>query len=135
MIGIALIILLAYFFMPQGERTITEPTVHTNEDDDALHTMYTPGTYTIELLLTNAPVNLEVEVTENEITAVRFAELSEKHKAFYPLLYSAMAHLSSEVLRTQSHEIALNSDYEFTSRILLDAIRVALDSAQVARED
>jgi len=132
-IGLALIALLAYFFMPSSERNAIEPSVQRESEIESA-SAYVPGTYAIELLLTNAPINLEVEVTENEIIAVRFAELSENHRALYPLLYSAMAHLSSEVLRTQSPEIALSSDYEVTSRVLLEAVKVALETAQASNE-
>ena len=129
-IGIVLLILLAYFFIPKTTNNVTEPSVQAHND-----VLYAPGIYAIELILSNAQVNLEVEVTENEIISVRFSEPDEKQQAFYPLLYHAMRHLSNEIIRTQSPEIAITSDYEFTNRVLLDAIRVALNSAQVAREE
>jgi len=129
-IGIALLILLAYFFIPKTTDNAPEPSVQASSD-----VLYAPGIYAIELILANAQVSLEVEVTENEIIAVRFSEPDERQQALYPLLYPAMRHLSNEVIRTQSSEIAVTSDYEFTNRVLLDAIRVALNSAQTAREE
>ena len=129
-IGIILLALLAYFFIPKTNNNVTEPSVQASSD-----ALYIPGIYAIELTLSNAKVNLEIEVTENEIISVRFSEPDERQQAFYPLLYPAMRHLSSEVIRTQSSEIAITSDYEFTNRVLLDAIRVALSSAQASQEE
>jgi uncharacterized protein with FMN-binding domain len=123
-IGIVLLVLLAYFFIPKTKNAANSAMFGDSGD------IYTPGTYAIELLLNNAPVNLEVEVTENEILSVKFTEFDEQQQVFYPLFDPVMKHLSSEVLRTQSSDVAMNSDYEITNRVLLDAIRVALTSAQ-----
>jgi uncharacterized protein with FMN-binding domain len=124
LIGIVLLLLLAYFFIPKTKNVADPATLGHNSD------IYTPGTYAIELLLNNAPVNLEVEVTENEILSVKFTGFDEQQQVFYPLFDPVMKHLSSEVLKAQSSDVAMNTDYEITNRVLLDAIRVALTSAQ-----
>ncbi len=123
-IGIAIIALLVYFFMPKKNGTEPQP-----RQQQQSHAAYVPGTYSIELLLANSPVNVDVTVSENEILAVRLKDTADMQEAFYPLLNPTMEVLSAEIVRYQTPEIVNASEYDVTNKVLLDAVKMALATA------
>ena len=91
---------------------------------------YVPGVYTSSIILHNSPVNVEVEVSAHSIESVRVLELSETQQVFYPLFASSADEIAQKIVAEQSCDIALDSDYEVTGGIILDAVRQALDQAK-----
>ena len=91
---------------------------------------YNPGVYTSRIILHNSPVNVEVEVSAHTIESVRILELSETQQVFYPLFASSADEIAQKIVAEQSCDIALDSDYEVTGGIILDAVRQALDQAK-----
>jgi hypothetical protein len=121
-LGLILIILLAFLFIPKGRggnATPNEPT-----------SLYIPGTYTSSIILNGQPVDVYVTVTDTAITEVEMADMDFTQKIFYPLFEPRMADLVSEVLYFQTADITPSTDHPVTTGILHQAISAALSQAQ-----
>lgn len=114
-IGILLIILLIYFFIPK---------------DNNKQALYIPGIYSSEIVLHNNPVSIEVTVSENEIEDIQLMNMGETQEVFYPLFEPAMEELAKEIIDRQSLEVSTSTDTSVTSQILLDAVGSALEKAK-----
>lgn len=121
-IGLLLIILLIYLFVPRSKA----------QTDPETASGYIPGTYTSEIVLHNNPVSVEVTVTESEIVSVDLKNMAETQEVFYPLFSPTMENLSKEIVRYQSIDITPSAEYPVTEQILLNAVNVALDKAKAA---
>jgi uncharacterized protein with FMN-binding domain len=119
-IGIALIIALAYLFIPR-ERTQAEPNVRLDR--------YIPGTYTAQITLNNDPVDVVVTVSQNEILSIELKNMAEAQEVFYPLVRPTMTHLTNEIIKQQSLDIQTAEDSAVTGSVLLGAVREALAQA------
>ncbi|MCL2463420.1 MAG: hypothetical protein FWF44_12195 [Defluviitaleaceae bacterium] len=117
LIGLAVILLLIYLFIPRNKPEI-------NSSD-----LYVPGTYTAEIILHNNPVNVDVKVSKDKILDVTMSNLGETEDVFYPLFQPAMADLSKAIIANQSADIVPSSDYPVTGQIILDAVQNALNQA------
>lgn len=118
-LGILLIILLAVMFRPDG-RTKEAGTPK----------QYTPGIYTSSLTLNNANLEVEVSVDESRINSIRFSNLDETVSTMFPLIQPAIEDIAEQVYETQSLEdISLPEDTPYTSRMILDAIKEAVNKA------
>ena len=115
-LGIVLIILLVIMFRPdKGQRQQT-------------NRQYTPGIYTSTLTLNNTNLEVEVAVDQNRINSIRFSNLDETVTAMFPLIQPAI----EEIDDSQSlDDIALPEDTPYTSQIILDAVRDAVEKAAV----
>ncbi len=120
-LGLALIGLLVYFFIPKKAEV---------ENKGSAKALYVPGTYSIELMLSKTPVNVLVSVTENEIVSVKLDDLQDTQQTFYPLLEPTMDTLSSEIVKSQTSEIPTTSEYTVTNQVLLEAVKIALMNAE-----
>lgn len=119
-LGILLIILLVIMFRPGGSGQKNS------------ERQYTPGTYTSSLMLNNTNLEVEVSVDESRINSIRFSNLDETVAAMYPLVQPAIEDIAEQICRTQSLEdISLPEDTPYTSQMILDAIREAVDKAAV----
>ena len=120
-LGILLIILLAVMFRPDSGP----------QDTDA-DKQYTPGIYTSSLTLNNANLEVEVSVDESHINSIRFSNLDETVTAMFPLIQPAIEDIAEQVYETQSlDDISLPEDTPYTSQMILDAIKEAVDKAAV----
>ena len=120
-LGILLIILLAVMFRPDSGP----------QDTDA-DKQYTPGIYTSSLTLNNANLEVEVSVDESHINSIRFSNLDETVTAMFPLIQPAIEDIAEQVYETQSLDgVSLPEDTPYTSQMILDAIKEAVDKAAV----
>lgn len=120
-LGILLLILLFIMFRP---------------DKGADHTdtgkQYTPGVYTSSLTLNNTNLEVEVSVDESRINSIRFSNLDETVTTMFPLIQPAIEDIAEQVYETQSlDDISLSEDAPYTSQIILDAIKEAVEKAAV----
>lgn len=93
---------------------------------------YTPGVYTSTLTLNNTSLEVEVSVDESQINSIRFSNLDETVTTMFPLVQPAMEDIAEQVCKSQSLEnIALSKDTPYTSQVILDAIKEALEKAAV----
>ncbi len=116
-IGLALIILLIYFFIPKDKA-----------DSSAL---YVPGTYSSKIILHNDPVMVEVTVSAKEIESIKLLSMTEAEQLFYPLFEPTLNELAQTIIDTQSINVAALPDTPVTSGILLEAVSMALAQAEV----
>ena len=75
---------------------------------------------------------MEVSVDESRINSIRFSNLDETVAAMYPLVQPAIEDIAEQICETQSLEdISLPEDTPYTSQMILDAIKEAVDKAAV----
>lgn len=117
-LAIVLILLLVFMFLPKAN------TSHKKS------TYYNPGIYTSDLTIGDTTLNLEVEVSESEITSIRFSNLNESITAMYPLIQPATESIAEQIVSSQSLEnIAYSDETFYTSQAILDAVDQALKKA------
>ncbi len=133
-LGICLIILLFILFLPDNsEGTPDEGSQQMTQESSTVETasLYIPGIYTTELILSNQTINVQVIVDGEKITSLNLVDLNETVATMYPLLQPTFDTLTSQILEKQSLEdISYSQDSRYTSLVLLEAISKALEKAQ-----
>ncbi|HJA20240.1 hypothetical protein FNY66_00065 [Mediterraneibacter catenae] len=120
-LAVVLIVLLVIMFRPD-EKT----------DQADTGNRYTPGIYTSALTLNNTNLEVEVSVDESRINSIRFSNLDETVTTMFPLIQPAIEDIAEQIYETQSlDDITLPDDTPYTSQIILDAIREAVEKAAV----
>ena len=120
-LGILLIVLLVIMFRSGKE-----------DSSGGTGKQYTPGIYTSSLTLNNTNLEVEVSVDSSRINAIRFSNLDETVTTMFPLIQPAIEDIAEQIYETQSLEdITLPDDAPYTSQIILDAIKEAVDKAAV----
>ena len=120
-LGILLIVLLVFMFMP-GKKKGT----------DKAEAQYNPGVYTSQLSLGDENVNLEVVVDESHINSVSLVNIDESVTTMYPLVKSTVDTISEQLSSgTSLDELEASEDSQYTHVLLVDAIEKALDKATV----
>lgn len=120
-LGLLLIILLAVMFKPDSSARDTD-----------MNKKYTPGTYTSTLTLNNTNLEVEVSVDESRINSIRFSNLDESVTTMFPLIQPAIEDIAEQIYETQSLDnISFSDETPYTSQVILDAIREAVEKAAV----
>ena len=120
-LGILFIILLAFMFLPKKENSSSDPQ------------KYIPGIYTSTLTINNSTLEVEVSVDSSHINAIRFSNLDESVTTMYPLIQPAIESIADQICQTQSLEnITLSEENPYTSQLILNAIKEALNKAEVS---
>ena len=119
LLGILLIILLAFMFFPKQKDSVdTDP-------------RYVPGIYTSTVTLNNTNLEVEVVVDSSHINAIRFSNLDETVTTMYPLAQPTIEYIAEQIYETQSLEnISYSEDSPYTSQVILNAIEDALKKAE-----
>lgn len=118
-LGILLILLLVFMFLPDSKNKTTKETMK-----------YTAGVYTSSIQLNDNAIDVEVMVDDNHINSISLVNLDETTAAMYPLMQPALDNLSQQIYEKQSLEnISYEDDNQYTSMVLLNAIQTALDKA------
>lgn len=119
LLGILLLILLAFMFFPKQKETIDS------------EKRYTPGIYTSTVTLNNTNLEVEVVVDSSHINAIRFSNLDESVATMYPLAQPTIEYIAEQIYEKQSLEdIAYSDDSPYTSQVILNAIDEALKKAE-----
>lgn len=120
-----LLILLLVFMFRSGKK-----------GGDAAETMkYVSGVYTSSIVLNNQTMDLKVVVDDNRINAISLDNLDETAAAMYPLMQPALDNISQQIYDKQSVEdITFEEANQYTSTVLLNAIKEALSKAEAAKE-
>ena len=117
-LAIVFILLLLFMFLPK------------NKEAAATESKYIPGTYTSTVSLNNTALEVEVSVDESHINSIRLSNLDESVAAMYPLVQPAIENIAEQIYEKQSLEnIAYSNDNPYTSQIIVNAIREALEKA------
>lgn len=123
-LGILLILLLVFMFLPDSKNKSTKETMK-----------YTAGVYTSSIQLNDTAIDVEVMVDDNNINSISLVNLDETTAAMYPLMQPALDNLSQQIYEKQSLEnISYEDDNQYTSMVLLNAIQSALDKAVYTEE-
>lgn len=123
-LGILLIILLIFMFLPDNKEKATKETMK-----------YTAGVYTSSIQLNDNAIDVEVVVDESHINSITLVNLDESTAAMYPLMQPTLDNITQQVYEKQSLEdISYGDDSQYTSMVLLNAIQAALDKAAYIEE-
>ncbi len=119
-LGILLILLLIFMFLPDDkDNGQTEETMQ-----------YVAGVYTSSIQLNDNAIDVEVAVDANHINSISLINLDETTAAMYPLMQPALDNLTQQIYEKQSlDDISYGEDTQYTSTVLLNAIRSALEKA------
>lgn len=124
-LGILLVILFFFMFLPGKERERTAETMK-----------YAAGVYTSSLLFQDSTLEVQVIVDENRIQSVSLVNLSETVETMYPLVKPALEEMAEQIIKNQSVErISYNPDNQYTSIMLLNAVEKALEKAKEGAEE
>ena len=94
---------------------------------------YTPGIYRSSLSLNNNTFDVEVTVDADRISSIHLTNLSKTTAAMFPLIEPALDSLASQIYSSQSLEnLDYPSDQKYTSAMLIEAIRKAVEKAEVS---
>ena len=100
---------------------------------DSTETLYTPGVYTASIELNGNSFDVQVTVDKDHINSIELINLSEVTTAMYPLMEPTLEDIASQIYTTQSTEnITYSDDNKYTSMLLLEAVKTALDKAKVS---
>ena len=92
LLGILLIILLAFMFFPK------------QKDAKKHEQRYIPGIYTSTITLNNTTLEVEVSLDSSHINAIRFTNLDESVATMYPLAQPTIEYIAEQIYETQSLE-------------------------------
>ncbi|MDD3360164.1 MAG: hypothetical protein PHW34_00645 [Hespellia sp.] len=116
-LAILLVILLVIMFRSHSKDSQSTP-------------KYNPGVYTSSLKLNNNTLEVEVSVDESHINSIRFANLDESVATAYPLIQPALEEIADQIYESQSpDEVQYSADTPYTSEVIADTIRQALEKA------
>ncbi len=87
---------------------------------------YQDGKYIAGISLSDAEMDLIVEVQDNKITSVALAGLDEKTSMLYKDLAYGIDYVNTYVTATQSLELPQNTSASAAAYLLMDAVKVAL---------
>ena len=77
--------------------------------------------------------DVQVTVDKDHINSIELINLSEVTTAMYPLMEPTLEDIASQIYTTQSTEnITYSDDNKYTSMLLLEAVKTALDKAKVS---
>ncbi|HKM33631.1 MAG TPA: hypothetical protein VJY54_02690 [Lachnospiraceae bacterium] len=125
-LGILFIVLLIIMFIPNDKKKAS------NKNAEATETSYIPGVYTSSLILSDHIIDIEVVVDEDYISSIRLVNLDEAITTMFPLIQPAFDSIAQQVSEKQSLEnITYSDDSKYTTLVLLQAVRTALDKATV----
>ena len=121
-LGILLILLLIFMFRP-------------NKNDEAASTetdLYTAGVYTSSISLNDTALNLEVVVDKNHINNVSIKNIDEAITTMFPLVEPSLEAIASQLYNdVPLDQLELLEDKKYTQQLLIEAIKLALEKAQV----
>ena len=120
-LGILLIMLLLFMFLPKKEKDISVETMK-----------YVAGVYTSSILFHDSTLDVQVIVDENRINSISLVNLNETVTTMYPLVEPALEEVSDQIIKTQSVEnISYQADNQYTTVMLLNAVENALEKAEI----
>ena len=103
-----------------------------NKNKEHTPAAYTAGIYSSSVLLGAQSIDVEVTVDKDHINSISFKHLDESVSAMYPLMQPALEDIAEQICETQSLEnISYSADSRYTSQVLLQAVKNALDKAAV----
>ena len=93
---------------------------------------YVDGKYIAGITLSDADMDLVVEIQEHNITSISLSGLDETSSSLYKDLVSSVDYINTYVTATQSLELPQNGNTSTATLLLMDAVKVALSSDEHA---
>lgn len=122
-LGILLILLLIFMFLPKKKDTSPDQT-----------SKYTAGVYNTKMTLNNTAINLEIVVDENDIKSIRFVNLEDSITTMFPLIQPALEEIATQLYDgTDISKVSIKEDRQYTQTLLLDTIASTLEKAAPAK--
>lgn len=119
-LGILLILLLVFMFMPKKESKVAQEAEQ----------KYTAGVYTTMMTLNDTALNLEVVVDDNHINSVSIVNVDESVTTMYPLLEPSLKEIANQLYKdVDINEIKLSEDSKYTQTLLVETIKATLAKA------
>lgn len=133
LLGVLLIFLLFYMFSPDKPAyESTSATTEAVEEQPVASTTYKPGVYTSELNLGGSSLMVSVTVDETAVTHVDITNLDETVTAMYPLINPSLEEINNQISVVSSIDnITYSSDNKYTSIMILEAVKNALEDAVI----
>lgn len=116
--ALILLIVVALFIMLIVKNKTTQTFAPSNGYDD--------GKYIAGITLSDAQMDLVVEVQDNNIVSVSLSGLDETSSSIYEDLISGIDYINTYVTATQSLELPQNGNTTTATMLLMDAVKVAL---------
>lgn len=92
---------------------------------------YSPGVYTASMILSDNAVDIQIAVDENQIKSIELVNIEESVTTMYPLISSSLDDIASQIISNNSMDnITYSYDSKYTSMMLIDTIKNALDKAK-----
>lgn len=131
---IAVVILIAGIIVLSGLNTDKKGNTNSIKGIDNASAQYpasyTAGVYSSTVLLNGNPVEIKVTIDDNLIHNVSAANVSESIETMYPLFNSCFDDIASQVVTNNSADnITYSSENKYTSIVLLDAIKNAIQKS------
>ncbi|MCM1495952.1 MAG: hypothetical protein NC089_09180 [Bacteroides sp.] len=121
-LGILLLLLLLFMFLPGDSNTPGPEITETSA--------YIPGVYASTVQLGESTLDVQVTVDSSRICDVSIVNLNETVTTMYPLLTPALEEINRQLPDIESvEELTCSADSQYTSVILIQAIKNALDAA------
>ena len=121
-LGILLILLLIFMFRPNKDK----------ETASTDSTLYTAGVYTSSISLNDTALNLEVVVDKNHINKVSIKNIDESITTMFPLVEPSLEAIATQLYNdVPIDQLELLEDSKYTQQLLIEAIKLALEKAQV----
>ncbi|MDF2542646.1 MAG: putative rane protein [Herbinix sp.] len=121
-LGILLILLLITMFWPDKKESVT-----TSEN-----TLYTPGKWNSSISLNDMALNLEVVVDKDHINSVKIINIDESITTMYPLVEPSLEAIAVQLYDdVPIDQVELSDDSKYTQTLLIEAIKMALEKAQI----
>jgi hypothetical protein len=121
-LGILLILLLIFMFRPNKKDEVAS-----TETD-----LYTAGVYTSSISLNDTALNLEVVVDKNHINKVSIKNIDEAITTMFPLVEPSLEAIATQLYNdVPLDQLELLEDKKYTQQLLIEAIKLALEKAQV----
>lgn len=118
-IPILIILIVAALFVFFIVKNKTEPTY-------APFTGYSDGRYIAGIHLSDAELDVVVDVSHNNITSIALSGLDETSSTLYKDLVSGIDYINTYVTATQSLNLPTNDHTDAATLLLMDAIKIAL---------
>lgn len=136
-LGILLILLLIYMFSgksksdadEKGQVSSSREQTNTDEVKATINT-YKPGVYTSELNLGGSPLQVTVTVDKDTVSHVDIDNLDDAVTAMYPLIQPSLEEINNQIsVVSDIDEITYSKDNQYTTIIIMDAVRQAIEPA------
>ncbi len=129
-LGVLLIILFIYMFLPKDKSELSNVTETTDTASK-----YVAGVYSSSIVFHDQALEIEVLVDENHINSVRLTNLSETVTTMYPLIQPTLEDLAAQLIQSQSLDaLTYSEENQYTSQVLIEALRLTLNKAAIKQE-